>query len=90
MVNKGADFTKVNMSDQTYLIEKQAQRIEELEQELRIVKRQLQQFQGRQMDEIAERRRAAMQFYREEYERTHGATAYRSMAEETGGFDEVD
>ena len=51
------------------LIKKQAECIEELEQELRIVRRQLEQFQSRQMDEIAERRRAAMQFYREEYER---------------------
>ena len=60
------------MSDQTSLIERQAQRIQELEQELRIVSRQLEQFQGRQMDEIMERRRAAMQFYREQYELKHG------------------
>ena len=53
-------------------IKAQARYIEELEQELRIIRRQLQQFQGRQMDEIAERRRAAIQFYREEYERKHG------------------
>ena len=46
-------------------------RVEELEQELRIVRRQLEQFQGRQMDEIAERRRQALNYYREEYERAH-------------------
>ena len=51
------------------MADQQAQRIEELEQELRIVRRQLEQFQGKQMSEIMERRRAAMQFYREEYER---------------------
>lgn len=32
---------------------------------------QLDQFQGRQMEELAERRRAAMQYYRDEYERNH-------------------
>ncbi len=51
------------MSDQ------QAKRIDELEQELRIVRRQLEQFQSKQMDEIMERRRAALQYYHEEYER---------------------
>ena len=46
-------------------------KIADLEQELRIVHRQLQQLQGRQMEELAERRRNALQNYREEYERTH-------------------
>ncbi len=46
-------------------------RVEELQQELRIVHRQLDQFQGRQMAEIASRRRAALQYYRDEYARTH-------------------
>ena len=38
---------------------------------LTIVKRQLEQFQTRQMHEFVERRSAALQYYREEYERLH-------------------
>lgn len=53
------------------LIQQQANKIEQLEQELRIVQRQLQQFQGRQMNDIAARRRAAMQYYREQYMMKH-------------------
>ena len=68
----------VSMSD---IIKQQAQRIQDLEQELRIVKRQLQQFQGRQMDEILERRRAWMQFYREEYEREHMRSTGRILSQ---------
>ena len=77
-----------------YLEEKvkiQAKYIEELEQELHIIRRQLQQFQGRQMNEIAERRRAAMQFYREEYERKHGPIPpYTGTPEERVVFDVID
>ena len=60
------------MDDQ--LIQKQAQRIKELEEELRIVRRQLEQFQTRQMEEIGRRRRATIKFYREQYEKEHGST----------------
>lgn len=52
-------------------------KIEELEQELRIVRRQLDQFQGRQMEEMAERRRQALNYYRDEYSRTH--PGYQNM-----------
>ena len=55
--------------------------VDELEQELRIVKRQLKQFQGYQMDEIAERRRAALQYYREEYERQHPERLFLSTGQ---------
>ena len=76
------------------VIQQQAARIEELEQELRIVRRQLEQFQGRQMDDIMHRRRAAMDFYREEYERTHGASrvdgVLRVAEYEGDGLDEID
>lgn len=51
--------------------QQQADRIQELEQELSIVRRLLEQYQGRQMNEIAARRRAAMDFYRNEYQRLH-------------------
>lgn len=50
--------------------QQQADRIEELEQELGIVRTLLKQYQGRQIKEIAERRRAAMNYYREEYQRS--------------------
>jgi hypothetical protein len=53
------------------MADRQAERIAELEQELAIVRRQLEQFQGAQMSAIQERRRAAMQYYREEYQRLH-------------------
>ena len=77
------------MTDQTALIESQARHIQDLEQELRIVRRQLEQFQGRQMDEIAERRRSAMQFYREEYERKHGPQPPH-ICDDSGSSDEYD
>jgi hypothetical protein len=67
------------------MADQQAQRIEELEQELRIVRRQLEQFQGRQMDDIMERRRAAMQFYREEYERLHPNAVWPCYTDGQGG-----
>lgn len=74
------------LCDQTCEVERQAYHICDLEQELRIVKRQLGQFQGRQMDEIAERRRAAMQYYREQYELKHGPippTVYNIKGQDT-------
>ena len=52
-------------------IESQTQRIEKLEQELLIVHKQLNFFQRREMNDFVEKRRAALQFYREEYERKH-------------------
>ena len=45
--------------------------VAELENELWAVRRQLVQFQGHQKDEIAERRRAALEYHRMEYERQH-------------------
>jgi hypothetical protein len=80
---------ELNNADQASLVERQAQHIKDLEQELRIVRRQLAQFQGRQMGYIAERRRAAMQFYREQYEREHGPTATH-IAATSEGLDELD
>ena len=69
----------------------------DLQQELRIVHRQLDQFQGKQMQEIAIRRQQALQYYREEYERTHpdGTAAFTGRgglieADEGDGCDEVD
>lgn len=59
------------MEDKDEVIRQQAGRIQVLEQELHIVHRLLEQFQGRQMDQIAGRRRAALAYYREEYERLH-------------------
>ena len=53
------------------VIIQQSRRICDLEQELRIVKRQLEQFQTRKMYEFVERRSAALQYYREKYERLH-------------------
>ncbi len=73
------------------MADQQAQRIEELEQELRIVRRQLEQFQGKQMSEIMVRRRAAMQFYREEYERLHPNSERPCYTDgRCGGQDTVD
>ena len=65
-------ISSTHHTDQTALIESQARHIQELKDELCIVKRQLQQFLGRQMNEIAERRRSALQFYREQYELRNG------------------
>ena len=72
------------------LIQRQAKRIAELEQELQITRRQLDQFQGRQMDEIAQRRRSALQFYREQYELKHGAETWYSKQRDGDGYDELD
>ena len=65
-------------------IERQAKYIEDLEHELRITRRQL---QDREMKEITERRRAAIQFYREEYERKHGPPNIKPRAEGTDVID---
>ena len=67
-------------------VKQQAARIEELEQELRIVKRQLEQFQTRQMAEFARKRQQAMDYYKKEYERTHGERQIKKGV----GFDEID
>ena len=67
------------MADQSALIQKLYVRIEDIEQELRIVHRQLQQFQ-----------QTTMQFYREQYELKHGPTAYRPTTEDSDGFDKLD
>lgn len=73
-------------------------RVEELKSELRIVTRQLQQYQSAQMNEIAERRRSAMMFYREMHERQQQATGYLNVqstphvgTQEAGeGYDVID
>ena len=76
-------------------------KVEELRQELGIVHRQLDTFQGRQMHELAARRSVALQYYKDEFARTH--PGYRQLRvvgrgglleggeEENGdGCDEVD
>lgn len=75
--------------------EKAQCRVKELEQELRITRRQLDTFQSCQGREIEERRDAAMRYYREEYERQHPNYQHLSYLEdepeETGeGLDEID
>ncbi len=64
-------------------------RVEELLQELRIVHRQLDLFQGQQMAEISSRRRAALDYYRDSYARTHPDYS-RDGDESGGGCDTVD
>ena len=71
-------------------IEQQTARIRELEHELCIVYRQLERYQGRELDDILDRRRAAIQFYREEYERTHGAPPTYCRGNSDEGQDVVD
>ena len=71
-------------------IQEQAERIGDLEQELRIVKRQLEQFQSRQMDEIFRRRQEAMDFYKREYERTGKNSKLKGIHNEGNGLDEID
>ena len=66
-----SDLVGDNINSMSALVKQQAHRIQDLEQELRIVKRQLQQFLEQKMNEILECRRAYMQFYKEEYEREH-------------------
>ena len=64
-------------------------RVEELRQEVRIVHRQLDLFQGQQMAEIASKRRAALDYYRDSYARTH--PDYSRDGDESGdGCDTVD
>ena len=67
---------KENVSENVAtIVEMQSQRIKELEQELRIVRGQLQRYQTREMDEIARRRREVLG----EYERNSD-----------GDYDEID
>ena len=77
-------------NDMAAILRKKDDKIQDLETELRIVKRQLEAFQGRQMDEILQRRRAAMQFYREQYERTHTIHGDENTANSEEGLDEID
>ena len=67
-------------------------RIAVLEQELRIVERQLQQYQLHQMEDIAARRQAALQYYKEEYMRTHphAEPSNRSFDDSGYGLDVID
>ena len=67
------------------VLQQQAAQIKELEQELRIVRRQLERFQQGDMDEFARQRRAAMQFYREQHEREKDASLYREQHEQEHG-----
>ncbi len=75
------------MDPKDVIIQRQTIRIEELESELRIVHRQLEQFQGVWMREFAERRRAALQYYRAEYDRSHHS---RSSSPSGDGNDTID
>lgn len=81
------------MSD---LIKQQAHRIQYLEQELWIVKRQLQQlFLGQKMNGLIECRRPSMQFYEEEYEREHNIIStprilQQDVKNDCEGIDTVD
>ena len=68
------------------VIEQQAECIKQLRQELDIIRRQLQQFQGKQLEEIAAHRRAARRYYREEYERIHDEEPFTC----SGGGDVID
>ena len=68
-------------TERILVLEKKCLLVDGLEQELRIVKRQLEQFQGRQMDDIAERRRVALLYYREEYERKHPGRLFLSTGQ---------
>jgi hypothetical protein len=72
--------------------ERALQRIKELEQTLRIVERQLDQFQGRQMTELAARRQAALEYYRQEYHRADPVAVSSGCpnADEGTGYDTVD
>ncbi len=74
------------------------QQLEDVTLTKNIMERQLQQFQGQQMREIAERRRAALDFYKQEFDRQHPGyksaeigRGYLMQAHEDGeGLDEVD
>ena len=76
-------------TETSVLVEQQAARIQELEQELWIVRKQ--RFQGREMDVILHRRTAAMQFFRKEYERRQNAPSMcQCLNSQSGGYDDVD
>lgn len=75
--------------------ERAQSRIGDLEMELSIVKRELHQYNLREMQNLQQRRQAALDFHRQEYERTHpNASVYASDGHrpmnDGEGEDEVD